>query len=309
MAFFKQVKYAINAWNRSAGSPLSQLEFIREEYDRIAGRYEKHAALESEVGKRLLERVTFGRGDPAVVLDLGCGTGTATAELKKTLRKAKVIGLDVSGGMLAEAGRKTRLTRPVRWVRADINSLPLAQNSVDLVFSNLAMPWLKGFGNLFDEVRRVLKPDGMFLFSTMGPASYSQVYEAMSQTTDDFERPAFPDILEVGDALTAAGFMEPVMDVDFLTLHYPGIAALAEELEATGSSLLFPHWSRLQQQLPQVEEAWSTMEGRGRYPLAYEIIYGAAFGPPEGQPRRTKDGEIATFSVDSLVKSRKLGYD
>lgn len=287
---------------------MSQLEAIRAEYDRNAGRYEKHAALESEVGKRLLERVAFGRGEPGVVLDLGCGTGTATAALKKTLRKSSVIGLDVSGGMLSEAGRKSRLTRPVRWVRGDMNSLPLAQYSVDLVISNLAMPWLEGFGTLFDEVRRVLKPDGMFLFSTIGPASFSQVYEAMSQTTDDFERPGFPDLLEVGDALTAAGFMEPVMDVDFLTLHYPGIAALAEELEATGASLLFPHWSRLKQRLGQAEDAWSTME-EGRYPLAYEVIYGAAFGPPEGQPRRTKDGEIATFSVDRLVKSRNLGYD
>lgn len=287
---------------------MSQLEAIRAEYDRNAGRYEKHAALESEVGKRLLERVAFGRGEPGVVLDLGCGTGTAAAELKKTLRKSRVIGLDVSGGMLSEAGGKSRLTRPVRWVRGDMNSLPLAQYSVDLVISNLAMPWLEGFGKLFDEVRRVLKPDGMFLFSTIGPASFSQIYEAMSQTADDFERPGFPDLLEVGDALTAAGFMEPVMDVDFLTLHYPGIAALAEELEATGASLLFPHWSRLKQRMRQAEEAWSTLE-EDRYPLAYEVIYGAAFGPPEGQPRRTKDGEIATFSVDRLVKSRNLGYD
>ena len=288
---------------------MAEFKDIQAAYDCNAGRYEKHAALESEVGHRLLERVKFGRSDPAVVLDLGCGTGGCAAELKKDLRKVKVIGLDASAGMLAVARKKSSLTRPLRWINGDMNALPLARGSIDLVVSNLAIPQLEGFGEFFDQVRRVLKPDGMFLFSTLGPASFAQVYEAAGCLEQPFVSAALPDLLEVGDALTAAGFQEPVMDVDFLTVHYSGIPELVAELEATGTSLLLPHWDSVRQKQAELESSWPTLEAEGRFALAYEVIYGIAFGPPEGQPRRTKDGEIATFSVDALVKSRNLGYD
>lgn len=290
-------------------STLAKLEDIQRKYDRTAPGYEQHAALEAEVGRRLLERITFARAAPAVALDLGCGTGVATADLKKSLRKVHVVGLDASSGMLNEARRKSSLVRPVRWVQGDMNTLPLARHSVDLVVSNLALPLLDGFGAVFDEVRRVLKPDGMFLFSTLGPASFSQLYEAFAQVAEPLDPVSLPDILEVGDALTAAGFREPVMDVDFLTLNYPGITEMARELEVTGASLLFPHWRAIGEKRAELESSWPTLEGGGRYPLAFEVLYGVAFGPPEGQPRRTKDGEIATFSVDALVKKRNMGYD
>ena len=294
---------------QNAGSALANFEDIQATYDGIAPTYEKYAALESEVGRRLLERVKFGRADPGVVLDLGCGSGLCAADLKKDLRKVNVIGLDASGGMLAEARRKSTLTRPLRWINADMTALPVARHSIDLAVSNLSIPQLDGFGELFDEVRRVLKPDGMFLFSTLGPASFAQVYGAMDGLDQPFDRASLPDVLVAGDALTAAGFREPVMDVDFLTVHYPAVSALFRELEMTGASLLFPDWSSVREKLAELESSWTTLEGGGRYPLDYEVIYGAAFGPPEGQPRRTKDGEIATFSVDSLVKTRNLGYD
>jgi len=288
---------------------MPRLDAILDLYDRTAGAYEQHAALETEVGRRLLERVAFARSEPAVVLDLGCGTGIGLAALKKSVKKAQVVGLDVSGAMLARAGKKSRLTRPIRLLEASMEQLPLSARTVDLVFSNLAMPLLEGFGPLFDEVRRVLKPDGMFLFSTFGPASFEQLSQAAGRCLPGFAVPRFPDLLEVGDALTAAGFMNPVMDVDHLTLHYPGLEAMASELETTGASLLFEDWGEPGNFMRGLESEWMTMDGGQRYPLDFEIIYGAAFGPPEGQPRRTPDGEIATFSVDSLVKSRNLGYD
>ena len=51
---------------------------------------------------------------------------------------------------------------------------------------------------------------------------------------------------------------------------------------------------------------WATTGDGGRFPLGFEIVYGAAFGAPDGQPRRTAEGEVATFAVDSLLKSRNL---
>ena len=283
-------------------------ERVRETNDRNAPRYDRHAVLEQEVGRRLLDRVTFRRAEPDVVLDLGCGTAADTAALKKSFRKAQVIGLDLSRAMLGLAGRRSRLGRPIRLVNGDMAMLPFARHSADLVYSNLALPWLDNRERFFNEVLRILKPGGMFLFSTYGPGTFAEL-DAELPPPGAAPEPRFPDLLELGDALAAAGFREPVMDIDTVTLTYPGLDALAAELEATGSSLLIEAWGDVSENIGGLASGWASRDGGERYPLTFEILYGMAFGPPEGQPRRTEGGEIAMFSVDSLLKSRNLGYD
>jgi malonyl-CoA O-methyltransferase len=283
---------------------MSRRAAVRETFDRNAGTYDQHAALEAEVCRRLLERVAYRRGDPGVIIDLGCGTGVGLASLKRSFRKAQVMGLDLSRGMLARARGHARLTRPIRLVEADLAALPIAAHSADLVFSNLALPWVERWDRVFEDVSRVLKPGGMFLFSMYGAGSLPQLVSALAES--GVRPPAFPDILVVGDALTAAGFREPVMDVDLITMDYPGLDDMAREIEATGTALLLEDWPKLRSVLGSLERNWSRDGDNQRFPLGFEIVYGAAFGAPEGQPRRTAEGEVATFSVDSLLKSRNL---
>jgi malonyl-CoA O-methyltransferase len=270
---------------------MSRRAAVRETFDRNAGTYDQHAALEAEVCRRLLERVAYRRGDPGVIIDLGCGTGVGLASLKRSFRKAQVMG-------------HARLTRPIRLVEADLAALPIAAHSADLVFSNLALPWVERWDRVFEDVSRVLKPGGMFLFSMYGAGSLPQLVSALAES--GVRPPAFPDILVVGDALTAAGFREPVMDVDLITMDYPGLDDMAREIEATGTALLLEDWPKLRSVLGSLERNWSRDGDNQRFPLGFEIVYGAAFGAPEGQPRRTAEGEVATFSVDSLLKSRNL---
>lgn len=288
---------------------MPRTESVRESYDRNAQHYDQYAALEKEVCRRLLDRVTFCRTEPVTVLDLGCGTGTGSAALKKEFRKAQVVAVDLSQGMLSEAGRRSRLRYPLKRVNADIASLPFSHHTADVVFSNLAAPWLSDPRPFFEEIRRVLKPGGMFLFSMFGPGSLAQLRAAVMQGLGEEAASMFPDVLEVGDWLTAAGFREPVMDVDLLTLDYPDLDALSLEIETTGSALLVENWPKVRHSLEAIRDCWETTDGGQRYPLAFEVLYGVAFGSPEGQPRRTADGEVAAISVDSLLKSRKLSYD
>jgi len=288
---------------------MPRTESVRESYDRNAQRYDQYAALEKEVCSRLLDRVTFRRTEPVTVLDLGCGTGTGTAALKKEFRKAQVIAVDLSRGMLSEAGRQSRLRHPLRRVNADIGSLPFSHHTADLIFSSLAVPWLSDPRPFFEEIRRVLKPGGMFLFSMFGPGSLVQLRAAALRGLGEEAASMFPDVLEVGDWLTAAGFREPVMDVDLLTLNYPDLDALSLEIETTGSALLIENWTKVKNSLEAIRACWETIDGGRPYPLTFEVLYGVAFGAPEGQPRRTADGEIAAISVDSLLKSRNLSYD
>lgn len=278
---------------------------IRESFDLIAQRYDEHAALEQEVCKRLLERAEFRRIDPDCVLDLGCGTGTGSAALKKKFRKAQVFSLDASEAMLSRVRSRSSLMRPLRGVCGDLGALPFAGQSADMVFCNLAAYWCPEPMAMFAEFRRVIRPDGMLLFSTLGPGSLSELRAATAVFDQAVEVPVFADLLEVGDALVAAGFREPVMDTDRITLNYPTLEAMLHELEATGTSMLIRGWGQWQARRAPMEQAYAAMKTGGKYPLSYEVIYGTAFGPQEGQPRKTAGGDIATFSVDELLKTHR----
>ena len=283
---------------------MSNHQFIRDTFERIAGRYEQHAALEQEVCTRLLERTVFNLSSPLQILDLGCGTGTGSVQLKRTFRKAQVVGMDTSLAMLSQVRRKSSMLRPLKAVYGDIGALPFAARSADMVFSNLASYWCPEPMAMFAEFRRVLRPDGMLLFSTFGPATMNELGEAWAGVDEEVELPVFPDLLEIGNALVAAGFREPVMDREMITLNYPQLDALFDELEATGTSLLVHGWERWKTARMELKQAYAPMLRDGKYPLSFEVVYGTAFGPRDGQPMKTPGGDVATFSVDSLRRSR-----
>jgi len=285
---------------------LSNLQTIRDTFERVAGRYDSHAALEQEVCRRLLEKTPFKRILPATVLDLGCGTGFGAESLKREFRKAQVIGLDTSMAMLSHLRRRSGLLKPLKGVCGDIGALPFATRSADMVVANLASYWCPEPMLMFSEFRRVLRPDGMLLFSTFGPGMMKELKAAWSLVDAEVELPEFSDLMEIGNALVAAGFREPVMDMEDITLSYPDLNAMFRELEATGTSLLVRGWDRRRKVEALLEQAYSPFIREGKYPLSFEIIYGVAFGPQEGQPMKTPDGDVVTFSVDALRRSRKV---
>jgi malonyl-CoA O-methyltransferase len=283
---------------------LSDTQTIRETFEQIAGDYRRHAALEQEVCARLLERTSFKRRPLLQVLDLGCGPGQSSEQLKKTFRKAQVVGMDASLAMLSRLQRRSSMMRPVRAVCGDIGALPFAASSVDMVFSNLASFWCPDPVAMFSEFRRVMRPDAMLLFTTFGPETMPELKKAWAEVDDSVRMPVFPDLLEIGNALMAAGFREPVMDREVITLTYRQLDRLFLEREATGISMLVQGWDRWQTARAPLEAAFLPLMRDGCFPLSFEIIYGTAFGPQDGQPVKTPEGDVATFSVDSLRRSR-----
>jgi malonyl-CoA O-methyltransferase len=279
---------------------LSDLQHIYDTFERLADRYDHHAALEQEVCRRLLERTAFTRRPPLQILDLGCGTGEGSAELKRLFRKAQVIALDTSRAMLSHVRKRSSMLRPLRPVCADIGALPFASRSADMIFSSLASYWCPDPMAMFSEFRRVLRPDGMLLFSTLGPDTLQELGAAWADVDGEIEMPVFPDLLEIGDALMAAGFREPVMDTERIALSYSSLGSLLDELEATGMALLVRGWSRKKSTASLLETAYLRQGNDGKFPLSFEINFGVAFGPADGQPVKTRDGDIATFSIEAL---------
>jgi len=153
------------------------------------------------------------------------------------------------------------------------------------------------------EFRRVLLPGGMLLFSSFGPGSLRELAAAWAEADGTAQTTAFVDILQLGDALMAAGFQEPVMDAERITVNYSDIKSLVCELEATGTSGFLQGRCSLVEAQDNLEKAYEPLRVEGKYPVTYEIIYGAAFGPQQGQPLKTPQGDVVTFSVESLRKS------
>lgn len=276
-------------------------------FDQVAERYDQHAVLQREIGSRLVERLDFRRQEPSVILDLGCATGDSCRTLAGQYPDTKILALDSSTAMLARL--KPDETSGLTGLCADMHVLPLATHSVDMVFSNLAIAWGRDLQTIFTGLRRVMKPGAILVFTCFGPDTLSGLKSAWYKTGGRSPIPDFPDMHDVGDELVRAGFREPVMDTDRLTLEYPSLPAMLTELEATGITLIGgENWHEAIDVTgpDQLSEAYARSQRDDRFPVVFEIVYGTAFAPEEGQPVKTAEGDVATFSIDSLrVKSTR----
>lgn len=274
----------------------------RRSFDRAAGSYDQHAVLQHEVRRRLLERLDYQDHTPTRVLDLGCGTGQGSAALQRRFPDAQIIALDWAPSMLGAlpGGNAAPLC-------ADMQKLPLGSRSIDIVFSNLAVQWSTDPETLFAEIRRVLRPRGLFLFSTFGVDTLHELRGAWAKVDADPHVNEFADIQDLGDLLMAMGYVEPVLDMEMFTLDYPDVISLMRDLKAIGA-----HNSAARrragltgkQRMQEMIAAYEAYRADGRYPASWEVVYGAAFGPEDGQPYRTGQGEVAEFSLDALRSSR-----
>ena len=217
-------------------TPLDK-DAIRSSFDRAASSYDHYAVLQREIESRLLERIEFQRHEPAVILDLGCGTGSASRTLAKQYPQAGVIALDWAPAMLAQAG--DGLTKHAQGglnrVCADMHAMPLAARSTDLIFSSLALQWSYDIPAVFREFRRIMKADAMLVFTCFGPDTLHELKQAWRAVDDLPHVNDYPDMHDIGDELLAAGFREPVMDAERLTLEYPDVMSLMRELKGIGA--------------------------------------------------------------------------
>jgi malonyl-CoA O-methyltransferase len=291
--------------NRVLPQPPMEAKQVRAIFEQQAARYDQHAVLEREVADRLLQRVSSQRRVPDRIVDLGCGSGYCAAQLKKLYRKSEVVCVDFALPMCRLAVKKSAFMRPLRVVCANVSSLPLAHRSADLLVANMSLQWAVDLPELFNGLRSVLRPGGMLLFSLPGTDSLLELRQASENAGIRDAVRNFPDMHDVGDALLIAGFREPVMDAERITLTYPGMPALWLELEALGAASYFHDFKVLQSQSELIAANFPGQRQPDVWPLSWEVVYGAAFGPEEGQPVRSGGVEMASFSVEALRNSRR----
>lgn len=178
-------------------------------------------------------RLDYVKVAPRRVLDAGSGPWRDARALAKRYAGAEVLALDFSTGML-RAGRRPLdfLARTPRLVCGDLAALPLAGGSVDLVWSNLALQWAADPPAVLREFHRVLAPEGLLMFSSLGPDTLKELRAAAGQGRVH----AFVDMHDLGDMLVAAGFSAPVMDMEMLTMAYGRGEDLLADLRASGQT-------------------------------------------------------------------------
>jgi malonyl-CoA O-methyltransferase len=272
----------------------------RRRFERAAATYARAARLEAEIGARMLERLDYVRLSPRRVLDAGCGPGHWARALARRYPQASVIALDFALPMLARM-RGSALRRlfgagaPLA-VCADFARLPLAAASVDLVWSNMALHWAAEPQAVLAEFARVLAPGGLLMLSTLGPDTLKELREAAGEARVH----RFADMHDVGDALVACGFADPVMDMEQVTLTYAHAAALLADLRASGQTCAAPaRPSGLAGRdfRARLERALDARRRGGRLHITYEVVYGHGW---KAAPRRTADGR----DIVALVRRR-----
>lgn len=294
---------------------------VRRAFDHAAAAYDAHAVLQREVCDRLLERLDYTTIRPARVLDVGAGTGYGTAHLRARYPEAQLCALDIAPAMLAATRERfprptwmqrtlgrlaTAAPHPVHLICADMGRLPLAANSCNLVWSSLALQWAQDLAASFRGFHRVLAPGGLLMFATFGPDTLKELRAAFAEIDDAPHVNAFVDLHDIGDMLIDAGFANPVMEMELLTLTYGDLKALMRDLKGIGAHnaaaarrrglLGKSAWTRL-------EQAYEIQRSAGRLPATFEVVYGHAWA---GDKTRLEDGrQVIQFAIGE--RRRKLG--
>jgi len=269
---------------------------VRRAFSKAATSYDAAAVLQREVCNRMLEKLDIIKLQPQRLLDAGSGTGWGTRQLGERYPQAEVIALDIAIGMLQAARgtsgwwKKLFAGKRENYLCADVEALPLAPQSVDMVWSNLAVQWCNDLPATFVELHRVIKTDGLLMFSTFGPDTLQELRIAFNGVDGYNHVNRFVDMHDVGDMLVAAGFADPVMEMEKITLTYNDVKAVMQDLRSIGAHnattgrapgmMGKARWAHIVQN-------YETLRRDGKLPATFEIVYGHAW---KTAPNVTEDG-------------------
>ncbi|MEE8320272.1 MAG: malonyl-ACP O-methyltransferase BioC [Gammaproteobacteria bacterium] len=279
-------------------------------FDHVAGSYEQHAILQRTVMERVLERLDLIRLKAGNVLDLGSGTGLASRLLAQRYKKAQIVQLDLSSGMLRESRtRSPRFFSRQRYLCADAEMLPMADRSIDLVFSSLMLQWCNDLDAVFAGAGRVLRPQGLFIFATLGPDTLKELRLSWEEVDKDMHVNMFLDMHDVGDALMRAGFDAPVLDVERFTLTYEDGYKLMRELKDLGAHNVNAGRRRTltgKNRMQKMLAIYDRFRQDGRLPATYEVVYGHAWMVDRSYKTASEDN-VVSIPVDSIRRRKGHG--
>lgn len=260
-----------------SASPDKRL--VGRSFSQAASRYDRVAQLQRNVGESLLCELLERSAAPATIVDVGAGTGYFTARLLDVFPDSRLIALDLAEGMLRQIQARPNLAARSWLVRGDAESLPFAEQGVDVVFSNLALQWCPDLSTVFAEFRRVLRPGGIALFSSFGAQTLAELRQAWQQVDGYSHVNSFSSKEKLELALRAADFDEPTLWASTVVLEYPSVDTLMRELKDLGAHNVTANRPRHltgKGTLRKMIAAYEAVMGGDPIRASFEILFGYA---------------------------------
>jgi len=236
--------------------------------------YDSVAELQRTVGKELLHSIDATKLN-GTLLDLGCGTGFLTNELLAHTNHETTIALDIALSMLQTTQGKLADQRNIIYVCADAEHLPLAEQSIDSVFSNLALQWCSNLEAVFNDIKRVLKPEGQLVFSTFGPQTLHELKSAWAAVDNYNHVNAFYSEAQLIQFLQQAGFKNCQIKSKFYTSRYDSVWTLMQELKHLGAHQVIAGRNKkitTKTAMQQMIAAYEIHRVSGQIPATFEVI-------------------------------------
>ena len=274
---------------------------IRSDFSKAAATYNNAAVVQAEVCERTLERLQMLKLNPTSILDIGSGTGKSVRALKTLFSNANVVASDFAFSMLKQS-------KCLPAVCCDAQTLPINNASIDLIFSTSTFQWCEDLNRLFEECMRVLKKDGVLVFSTFGPDTLKELRQSWAKVDHQLHVHQFIDMHHIGDQLLANQFHDPVVDRENIVIEYQKLKQLLMDLKATGSRSKFSRndenvargllGKNKYRRLEQLYNAFRLENDS--LPATYEVIYGYA-RKSSTQCTDPETGEVK-IAIDSAFK-------
>ena len=284
---------------------------VRQRRDRAAAGFGDAAFLFEEAAARLTDRLDDTTRRFPSALDLGCRTGgLAGALLQGTGHRAGIehlVQMELSTAMAARAAAATG--RPT--VAADEEALPFAEASFDLVISNLALHWVNDLPGALVQIRRALKPDGLFLASLFGPDTLGELRTCLAEAEIELDGGLSPrvspfvDVRDAGALMQRAGFALPVVDAETITVSYAEPAKLLTDLRAMGETNAVLERRKVPLKRATLMSALARYarnftDDDARHPATFQIVTLTGWAPAPSQPQALQPGSATGRLADAL---------
>jgi len=264
---------------------------LRRSFDCAAENYERWAkGLQKDIGESLLRRTQCLNIEPKRILDVGSGTGRLSRALAAHYDSAEICSLDIAFKMVRHARKKIIKSSEQRFVCADAVALPFADDSMDLIISNLMLQWCENINHIFQEFTRILNPEGALLLSTLGPDTLKELRQSWAHIDDSHHVNQFLDMHTVGDSMLRSGLRNVVTDVEWHEYVYNDVKDLMNEIKGVGAHNI----STSRPQGLMGKKKFKTMLANyeqfrlpdGALPATYEVVYGYASGKQKIEPQK-----------------------
>ena len=245
---------------------------IRLSFANAAQSYDAMAALQRQVGRELITKLSLPH--KALVLDVGCGTGFFTQQLRDRALLKNILALDIAMPMLLKTRQRLN-DNHVPLLCADAEQLPIASHSIEALVSNLALQWCAGLDAMFVDVQRVLRTNGLFAFSTFGESALCELKTAWAEVDDYPHVNDFCSLLEIKRRLYAAGFINVQLERQVYQVKYNSVIELMRELKGIGAHNVSQGRNKQltsKGQLQALLAAYPVADD-GKISASYEVIY------------------------------------